>query len=316
MSVPYVFSTQTAPIPLNELDTNFNTTINLGTTTFQLGDTVPGISGLSSLDATAITTTDLNVNGTLTGGNSTIYGFYGASGNPYNFAAGSSALSQSTANNKFSTAIGYYSMGATQSGQFNTAIGYQSMSAIGMTSNYCTALGANALRFLSSGSYNVGIGYDAGSTLDLGSGNTIINPQTSAGATSPCFAVSNQNDRVVMGSTAVTNAYVKVAWTVTSDARDKINFSDVPHGLDFVSKLEPISYQFKISRDNDTPHGGVRYGFKAQDVLALEGSNPVIIDAEDLDSLKFNSDSLIPVLVNAIKELKNELDLLKLKVGA
>jgi hypothetical protein len=117
-----------------------------------------------------------------------------------------------------------------------------------------------------------------------------------------------------MGHTAVTNAYVKVAWTVTSDARDKTNFSSVPYGLDFVSKLEPISYQFKTSREDETPNGNVRYGFKAQDILELEGDNPVIIDNEDLESLKFNSDSLIPVLVNAIKELKAELDLLKSKV--
>ena len=49
--------------------------------------------------------------------------------------------------------------------------------------------------------------------------------------------------------------------------------------------------------------------------MALEGDNPVIIDAEDPEKLKINSDSLIPVLVNAIKELKAELDSLKLKVG-
>jgi len=32
-----------------------------------------------------------------------------------------------------------------------------------------------------------------------------------------------------MGSIGVTNAYVQVAWTVVSDARDKTNFGVVPH---------------------------------------------------------------------------------------
>ena len=38
---------------------------------------------------------------------------------------------------------------------------------------------------------------------------------------------------------------------------------------------------YQKSRENDTPHGDVRYGFKAQDIMALEGDNPVIIDNED-----------------------------------
>jgi hypothetical protein len=111
----------------------------------------------------------------------------------------------------------------------------------------------------------------------------------------------------------VMNAYVKVAWTVTSDARDKMNFNSVPHGLDFVSKLEPISFQFKKSREEEIPHGNVRYGFKAQDILALEGDNPIIIDNENPDNLKYQGEALVPVLVNAIKELKAEIDLLKNK---
>jgi hypothetical protein len=114
-----------------------------------------------------------------------------------------------------------------------------------------------------------------------------------------------------MGSTGVTNAYIQVAWTVVSDARDKTNFAPVPHGLDFVNQLQPTAYQFKEDRETDVATGIVRYGFKAQDVLALEGDTPVIIDTEDLDKLRFNSDSLIPVLVNAIKELTARLQILE-----
>jgi hypothetical protein len=114
-----------------------------------------------------------------------------------------------------------------------------------------------------------------------------------------------------MGSTGVTNAYIQVAWTVVSDARDKTNFAPVPHGLDFVNQLQPTAYQFKEDRETDVATGIVRYGFKAQDILALEGDTPVIIDTEDLDKLRFNSDSLIPVLVNAIKELTTRLELLE-----
>jgi len=115
--------------------------------------------------------------------------------------------------------------------------------------------------------------------------------------------ITSENNRAVFGHTDITNAYVKVAFSVTSDARDKTNFGTVPHGLDFVNQLNPVSFQFKKSRDNDTPHGDMRYGFKAQDILALEGDNPVIIDNEFEDALKYKGEHLVPVLVNAIKEL-------------
>jgi hypothetical protein len=105
-----------------------------------------------------------------------------------------------------------------------------------------------------------------------------------------------------MGSTGVTNAYIQVAWTVVSDARDKTNFTSVPHGLEFVKGLQPIAYQFRTARGSEETNGGVRYGFKAQDVLALEGANPVIVDNEDINKLRMIDTALIPVLVKAIQE--------------
>jgi len=111
-----------------------------------------------------------------------------------------------------------------------------------------------------------------------------------------------------MGSTGVTNAYIQVAWTVVSDARDKTNFAPVPHGLEFVKALQPTAYQFRTARDSEETNGGVRYGFKAQDVLELEGANPVIVDNEDEDKLRMVDTALIPVLVKALQELNAKFD--------
>jgi len=111
-----------------------------------------------------------------------------------------------------------------------------------------------------------------------------------------------------MGSTGVTNAYIQVAWTVVSDARDKTNFAPVPHGLEFVKALQPTAYQFRTTRDSEETNGGVRYGFKAQDVLALEGANPVIVDNEDADKLRMIDSHMIPVLVKALQELNAKFD--------
>ena len=151
------------------------------------------------------------------------------------------------------------------------------------------ALGFRSLRKNTTGSENVAIGRDSGYFNTTGSGNISIGVVNSSGSYAPVFGLSTSNNRVVMGSTAVTNAYVQVAWTVVSDARDKMNFGTVPHGLEFIKQLNPVSFQFKFARDSDTPNGPVRYGFKAQDILALEGEdNAVIIDNDDPDKLRLS----------------------------
>ena len=88
------------------------------------------------------------------------------------------------------------------------------------------------------------------------------------------------------------------------------------HGLDFVTNLQPVKFNFKKSRENATPHGNARYGFKAQDILALEGDNPVIIDNENEDNLKYQGEALVPVLVKAIQELSTENEALKARLTA
>jgi len=52
MTVPYIFASQVGTLPLSQLDSNFATGTTLGTTTFQLGDTVTTISGLSFANPT------------------------------------------------------------------------------------------------------------------------------------------------------------------------------------------------------------------------------------------------------------------------
>ena len=111
-----------------------------------------------------------------------------------------------------------------------------------------------------------------------------------------------------MGHTGITNAYVQVSWTVTSDARDKTNITPINRGLDFISQLNPVSYQFKVSRESNVPNGNKRYGFLAQEIIALEGNDPVIVDNEDEDHLKYQGESLVPVLVKAIQELTTRLE--------
>jgi hypothetical protein len=203
-------------------------------------------------------------------------------------------VKNTTADNN--TAMGNSAMACNTTGATNTAFGRVALLKI-TTGASNTAVGSGALNSLTTGFGNVGIGADSG-------------------AQGAMIDITGEDNRAVFGHNSITNAYVKVAFTVTSDQRDKMNISSVPHGLDFVNQLNPVSFQFKKSRDKEIPHGDMRYGFLAQDILALEGDNPVIIDNEFEESLKYKGEHLVPVLVNAIKELSEQNKDLKSRIEA
>jgi hypothetical protein len=185
--------------------------------------------------------------------------------------------------------------------------------------NRNVAIGGAAGDGLTTGDKNILIGYHSGSTNDItGDHNIVID-----GSNSPCHNLASAtSNRIVMGGTAVTNAYVQVGWTTVSDKRDKVDLGEVPYGLEFVKELQPRTYQFKLDRDGeDTPEnvsGNMRYGFMAQDILELEHARGslegIIINEENEDKLTFNESNLVPVLVNAIQDLSKENEDLKSKL--
>jgi hypothetical protein len=280
-------------------------------------------TALGAFTLSAATTADGNtavgdgaLNATTTGADNTAVGQNCMLNNTtggFNTAIGKLALSSNTtAGNQ--TAVGYRALYTTTTGDGNAAFGFESL--YNTTAYGNTALGSYAMRACTTGKHNTGIGYEGLKNLTTGAGNIGIQPYSSAETFNAVFDITTENNRISMGSTGVTNAYVQVAWTVVSDARDKININSVPHGLSFVNQLNPVSFQFKMSREDETPNGGKRYGFLAQDILALEGDDPVIIDNEVPEKLKYQGESLVPVLVKAIQELSTELDTVKAQNAA
>jgi hypothetical protein len=98
MAVPYTFGSATTSIPLSQLDSNFATTITLGNTAIQLGNTVTTLnnmtlanvtisSGTSNLASTSISNGTSNVTVNSSGGNITLG------------TAGTTAITVSTAQN-------------------------------------------------------------------------------------------------------------------------------------------------------------------------------------------------------------------------
>ena len=305
-----------------------------GTSPLIASGTIPNtdISGLGTIatqDANAVAITGGDINSTPIGSTTPSTGAFttlGATGTSTLAAVNSGALAvtgaiTSTTDATLSgltvgkgagaistnTALGSSALNENTTGYNNTAIGRTALTSNTTGSNN-TASGLQALNSNTTGSSNTAIGTSALLSNTTGSGNTALNPRNSSNNFAPVFDPTTQDNRFCMGSTAVTNAYIQVAWTVVSDARDKINFAPVPHGLEFVKALQPTAYQFRTARDSEETNGGVRYGFKAQDVLALEGANPVIVDNEDEDKLRMVDTALIPVLVKALQELNAKFD--------
>jgi hypothetical protein len=214
------------------------------------------------------------------------------------------STSGATAN---STAIGTQALYTGGGGQ-DVAVGYKALYSSNSSGGAGVAIGASAFENLSSGYYGVAVGQNAGKNATTGLNNICIGREA---GTDAVVNITTQNNYGVFGNNSTTNAYIKVAWTVTSDARDKTNITPVPHGLEFVKQLNPVKYQFTDNRTDKNPIGDVKYGFLAQDILALEGANSVVIDNKDSENLKYNGESLVPILVKAIQELKAEIDALK-----
>lgn len=213
--------------------------------------------------------------------------------------------------------IGANSGTAITTGQCNTIIGLANGLTGPTTAEGNTYIGALNSQFAGNGCHNTSVGFSMCAANGSGSRNTTIGTNYSSGGTStPFFDLAGLSDQIIIGGPSSTDARIMIDWTIVSDKRDKNVLGSVPHGLDFVKQLEPKAFNFKKSRTDDTPHGPTRYGFLAQDILSLEGESPVLINSTNPEKLAFTSAYMIPVLVNAIKELSSELAAMQIKLDA
>ncbi len=184
-----------------------------------------------------------------------------------------------------------------------------------------TAIGLNALRTNTTGDFNTALGRNAGFGITSGSNNIAIGATAGGDAvfdfgSAGALGVGASSNVIVMGNNDHTNAFIRIDWTVTSDERDKEVAGPVPHGLEFIQSLEPIKFQFKNRESGEVTDTGYRYGFSAQQIAELEGDPAVIANTADPENLKVTSAHLVPVLVNAIKELSAKVAELEARLDA
>jgi hypothetical protein len=127
------------------------------------------------------------------------------------------------------------------------------------------------------------------------------------------------NNVIQLGNIAHSAAYINISWTAVSDLRDKTEVANIALGLDFVKELSPIEYKRCDRETGELNSDKLYYGFAAQDVVGNElkyAGKSVIVDNSDENRLRLTSDHLVPVLVNAIKELSAKVESLEAKLAS
>lgn len=199
--------------------------------------------------------------------------------------------------------------GYSTTGSCNTIIGYFS-GKNSTTAQRNTFLGTYTGRNITTGAYNLFAGLCAGTCNTTGSNNLLFGYNSGVG-TEGLANITTESNRIIMGNSSHTCAQIQIAWTAVSDVRDKCIFGPVPHGKGFLNQINPITFSFK-NRETDTVTDiKKRYGFSAQEILSLEGNDPVLVGNDNPDKLGLTTEYLIPILVNAIKEMSQEIDTLK-----
>ena len=248
-----------------------------------------------------------------------------------NVAIGSQAMANHTTGAYRNVAIGtraYSGQGGATNGRKNVFIGYDAGWESGSTNTVgigyqsmktgdgddCTAVGPDSL-YWCNGSNVTGIGNYAGRTG------------------SPSGKIEAQSNIIVLGNNSVTDIYCADTTISSSDSRDKADITDFTHGLDWITKLRPVTYKWDKRTDyrvydddgnfvsQGTPDGThkksrLNIGLLAQEHLEVEKSFGYGNNKDDMLVTSINEDEtayglkyerLVPILINAVKELEKRI---------
>src|SRR5215472_13353358 len=151
------------------------------------------------------------------------------------------------------------SPGPLITGHYNSAFGYFALNSNSgnISGDNNSAFGASALYNNTTGIANVAIGVNSGVSNTTGIRNTFIGPNASAfapnaGSFTNGTALGNSatlfaSNSIVLGNNQIRAIYANVTTiTAISDRRRKkdIKALDADLGLDFIEKLQPVSYRF------------------------------------------------------------------------
>ena len=276
----------------------------------------------------------------------TVYGITvgrGAGAVSTNTAVGASALAANTsgANN---IAVGYQAGYANTTGSSNVFVG-RGAGFTNIVSEACTYIGDRAGQ-VATGDQNLCVGASAGQSLTTGSGNTFVGRGvgTAAGSamttgskntilggysgdaggldirTASNYIVLSDGDgnwRAYQSSTGGWYQYNNSAsWSTTSDARLKKDVQDITNGLEIITALRPVEFDYIISGKHDKGFLAQEYELVLPDQITNEDNGTADVKAlTNGDSVKGIQRNLDPYFVSAIKTLTAKVEQLTAEIA-
>jgi hypothetical protein len=330
MAVPYTFGSATTSIPLSQLDSNFATTITLGNTAIQLGNTVTTLnnmtlanvtisSGTSNLAATAITNGTSNVTIASSGGNIAMA------------TNGATAITVDTSQNVgigTTTPTTKLSVRGTASMAYGNASASFSDNVTGslyilhssgrvfVSSDTAFAFGSGAsaterARITSDGNFLWGVTTLAGVSgadakgIDYTDGMRLFSSRGNTGAREHIIFYNPNGDVGSIDTSASATAY-----NTSSDYRLKENIAPMTGALAKVAQLKPCTYKWKV--DGSDGEGFIAHELaevkpdcvtgekdEVETYLDDEGNEQTRIKPQGIDT-----SFLVATLTAAIQELK------------
>jgi hypothetical protein len=231
-------------------------------------------------------------------------------------------------------AVGMFALRNSSSGNGNAAVGFQSLQNT-TTGIENVAIGRSALLNNTTGASNTVVGSNSGGGLISGNNNTIIGSAISslpAGLTGHAIIgngtkrhfvgfddgnvflgagtsiPTNTGEKLKVDNGTTQGTYTTAGWAHSSDARLKDNVQPIGNPMELISKLNGVYYNWKTNKE-----AGRQLGFIAQDVKNVV---PEVVvgkegELEKGETLGMVYQNLVPVLVEAMKELKKENNELK-----
>ena len=164
-------------------------------------------------------------------------GLYSNTTGNYNVALGQHALHANT-EGSLNTANGDNALDENTTGNRNTAYGGGSLGS-NTTGNYNSGIGVFSLFYNESGNYNTALGYDAGPAYS--------NPGLSNTMALGSQAFVSASNTVRIGNSSITQIGGAVGWSNLSDGRFKTDVTPNVPGLDFIMRLEPVTFHWDLA---------------------------------------------------------------------
>jgi hypothetical protein len=225
----------------------------------------------------------------------------------YNTVVGTDALRLNTSGAR-NASVGMNSLTANTSGNNNSTLGFYALKD-NITGSDNTAIGTNAGQFTSNGTT---LNTTSDFSVYLGSGTKASADDTQNEIVIGYNAIGGGSNTVTLGNSSITHLRSQVtSITGLSDRRDKAEITSINEGIDFVKKLNPVTFTWNT---RDKAKVGIKSaGFIAQELLALQkgstiGDNLDLVSEENPERLEARYGNLLPVLVKAIQELSEQKD--------